>query len=130
MVRLLPKSLHPSGNRFPRIALPSGTCLLPFVATILCTSVSAFSQSTQWSVQIANTIISNHPADKSGTPSADAWDEETGRQLQGLEVLWYDSAKGDYFRYGKSIVDQYIDSANRIPQVSDSASLGRQLLLM
>ncbi len=45
-------------------------------------------------------------------------------------MLWYDSAKGDYFRYGKSIVDQYVDSANRIPQVSDSASLGRQLLLM
>jgi unsaturated rhamnogalacturonyl hydrolase len=129
-VRLLAKSLRPCGNRFPRRAMPSGTCLLPFIATILCTSVSAFSQSTQWSVEIANTIISHHPADKTGTPSADGWDEETGRQLQGLEALWYDSAKGDYFRYGKSIVDQSLDSANRTAQVSDSASLGRQLLLM
>jgi unsaturated rhamnogalacturonyl hydrolase len=130
MVRLLPKPLRPSGNRFPRRALPSGTWLLLFVATILSTSLAAFSQSTQWSVRIANTIISRHPADKTGAPSADAWDEETGRQLQGLAALWYDTAKGDYFRYGKSIVDLYIDSANRTTQVSDSASLGRQLLLM
>jgi rhamnogalacturonyl hydrolase YesR len=37
-----------------------------------------------------------------------AWDEETGLQLEGLDAVWYNTANGDYFRYGKGKVDEYL----------------------
>jgi unsaturated rhamnogalacturonyl hydrolase len=111
-------------------ALQSAARPLAFVTTILCASLPALSQSTQWSARTANTIIQHNPVDQAGVRTEGAWDEETGRQLEGLEALWYDSANGDYFRYGKSVVDRYLDSGNRNASLSDNASLGRQLLLM
>jgi unsaturated rhamnogalacturonyl hydrolase len=62
-----------------------------------------------------------------------AWDEETGLQLDGLDDVWYSTANGDYFRYGKGRVDDYLsvgDSDNRTASELDSALLGRQLLLL
>jgi unsaturated rhamnogalacturonyl hydrolase len=129
-MRLPPKPLTLSGNRLPLTALQGAAYRLAFVATVLCASLPAFSQSTQWSARIANTIVQHNPVGQASVRTEGAWDEETGRQLEGLEALWYDSANGDYFRYGKSVVDQYLDSVNRNASFSDNASLGRQLLLM
>ena len=129
-MRLPPKPLMLFGDRLHSTALQSVAYRLAFVATLLCASLPASSQSTQWPVRIANTIIQHNPADKTGTRSTSVWDEATGRQLEGLDALWYDSANGDYFRYGKSVVDQYLDSVNRNANLSDNASWGRQLLLM
>ncbi len=130
-MRLPPKPLMLLSNLLDLTALQGVAYRLVFVATILCASLpAALSQSTQWSARIANTIIQHNPVDQASVRTEGAWDEETGRRLEGLDALWYDSANGDYFRYGKSVVDQYFDSVNRNPRSSDNALLGRQVLLL
>ena len=129
-MRLPPKCQPLPGNCLSRPAWRAGAWLFIFFVTIGYANLSALSQPNPWPVRIANTIVQHNPPDKAGTRPADAWDEETGRQFEGLEALWYDSANGDYFRYGRSVVDEYLDSEKRTKTVSDGASLGSQLLLM
>src|SRR5665213_27938 len=64
------------------------------------------------------------------------WNEEQGNRLEGMDELWYDTANGDYFRFVKRIIDEYLGSGKMIEVGNENAgspsfdSLGRQLLLL
>lgn len=64
------------------------------------------------------------------------WNYELGTLLMGMDAVWYDSADGEYYRYLKQSVDQFVGPDGSIPTYDpkenqlDSILLGRQLLLL
>ncbi|HEX4039725.1 MAG TPA: glycoside hydrolase family 88 protein [Acidobacteriaceae bacterium] len=64
------------------------------------------------------------------------WNYELGTLLMGMDAAWYNSADGDYYRYIKSSVDQFVQPDGSISTYKpeeyqlDSILLGRQLLLL
>jgi unsaturated rhamnogalacturonyl hydrolase len=134
-MRLPPHPPSQADGRLPRNA--SQSCLgLLVVAFYLGVALPCYSQSTMLEERVANTIIQFNHVNETRVRSAKAWDEETGLQLQGLNAAWYNTANGDYFRYGKSRIDEYLsvreqnDPGSRNTNVVVDALLGRQLLLL
>jgi unsaturated rhamnogalacturonyl hydrolase len=84
------------------------------------------------SERIANSLIQHPLNQSSGTVSA-TWDAETGKELDGLEAEWYNTAKGDYYRRAKETVDAVLRAHGGFGfanEPTDAAGkLGRQLLL-
>jgi unsaturated rhamnogalacturonyl hydrolase len=64
------------------------------------------------------------------------WNYESGTLLEGMDAVWYGSAKGEYYRYIKASVDPFVTADGTIPTYKadedqlDSILLGRQLLLL
>ena len=62
------------------------------------------------------------------------WNYELGTLLEGMDAVWYGSAKGEYFRYVKRSIDQFVEPDGSIPTYDanedslDNILLGRQLL--
>ena len=107
-------------------------------AVVLCWSeaLGAHAQKAPLSERIANALLQQLAEGQSAGAAAANWDDETGRQLEGLDAEWYNTANGDYFRYVKSKVDAYLDARrsdanDKKPamQMTD-AMLGRELLLL
>jgi unsaturated rhamnogalacturonyl hydrolase len=135
-MRLPPKPPTLAGNRLPRRVRRRSLCLQTVIALVLYSALPCYAQTTPWSERVANAIIRLNPVNETEARPVNAWDEETGLQLEGLDAVWYNTANGDYFRYGKGKVDEYLrvneptDSDNRTTSVFDNALLGRQLLLL
>ena len=64
------------------------------------------------------------------------WNYELGTLLEGMDAVWYGSANGEYFRYVKKSVDQFVGADGSISTYDESENsldnvlLGRQLLLL
>lgn len=95
-----------------------------FVLVPVVSRLSA--QSDLRSVKIADSIV------QSGTQSDSSWSEETGLELQGLDAAWYNTAKGEYFRFVKAKVDAVLAANGSTGAVGSNASnlFARQLLLL
>ena len=135
-MRLPPKPPTLAGNRLPRRVRRRSLCLQTVIALVLYSALPCYAQSTPWSERVANAIIRLNPVNETEARPVNAWDDETGLQLEGLDAVWYNTANGDYFRYGKGKVDEYLrvneprDSDNQTTSALGDALLGRQLLLL
>lgn len=64
------------------------------------------------------------------------WNYELGTLLMGMDAVWYNSADGQYYRYIKASLDQFVQPDGSIATYKaeeyqlDSILLGRQLLLL
>jgi unsaturated rhamnogalacturonyl hydrolase len=112
---------------------------LPAFAIVLFMAFAsvAHSQQLPWSQRAANSTISRWPDGRFVAPGAKwVWNYELGVLLNGMDAVWYDTADGDYYRYAKQAVDQFLASDGSIatydPAVKslDNIVLGRQLLLL
>jgi len=110
--------------------LPTGLLLRPIVLGLLLGSVclGAFGESKPASQRVADDdLLRWGPKvnrNKSGI--------EIGLRLEALETVWYNSAKGDYFRFAQAEVDARLATRAAAPMKydSDKALWGHQLLLM
>ncbi len=89
------------------------------------------------SQRMADTTIERWPEGRfSPTNAPWRWNYELGTLLEGMDAVWYGSAKGEYFRYLKQAVDQFVSPDGSLPaydpneQSLDNILLGRQLLLL
>ncbi|MGA7349792.1 MAG: glycoside hydrolase family 88 protein [Acidobacteriaceae bacterium] len=109
------------------------------VAALLLVSLSGagHAQQAPWSQRMANTTIERWPEghfNPAGAPWH--WNYELGTLLEGMDAVWYGSAKGEYFRYVKKSVDQFVGTDGSISTYDatentlDNILLGRQLLLL
>ena len=104
------------------------------VATLAAEPVWA--QSASWAQRMANSTIARWPDGRWAAAGAQHWNYELGTLLEGMDAVWYGSAKGEYYRYLKQSVDQFVGPDRSIPTYHadedqlDSILLGRQLLLL
>ena len=94
-------------------------------------------QQLPWSQRAANSTISRWPEGRFVAHDAKwVWNYELGVLLNGMDAVWYDTADGDYYRYAKQAVDQFVGPDGLIATYDPSANsldnivLGRQLLLL
>ncbi|HEX4309753.1 MAG TPA: glycoside hydrolase family 88 protein [Acidobacteriaceae bacterium] len=94
-------------------------------------------QSAPWSERMANSTLARWPEDHFAPAGAPLrWNYELGTLLEGMDAVWYGSAKGDYYRSIKASVDSLVSPDGSIPTYDasghqlDSILLGRQLLLL
>ena len=94
-------------------------------------------QAAPWSQRMANSTMKRWPDGRWAAPGGSwHWNYELGTLLQGMDAVWYGSAKGEYYRYIKASVDQFVTSDGTIATYKadedqlDSILLGRQLLLL
>lgn len=92
---------------------------------------------TPWSQRMADSTMQRWPEGRFASPGAPwRWNYELGTLLEGMDTVWYGSAKGEYYRYVKASVDQFVTSDGTISTYNadedqlDSILLGRQLLLL
>src|SRR5665213_362055 len=96
-------------------------------------AASAASGQSSLPERIANAWIEHETARNMPRTPHD-WNEEQGNRLEGMDALWYETANGDYFRFVKRTVDEYLGSGEAVAVGNangDSAGfdlLGRQLL--
>ncbi len=109
------------------------------VAALLLVSLSGagHAQQAPWSQRMANTTIERWPEGRFAPVGAPwHWNYELGTLLEGMDAVWYGSAKGEYFRYVKKSVDQFVGTDGSISTYDatentlDNILLGRQLLLL
>lgn len=94
-------------------------------------------QRAPWSQRMADSTMRRWPDGRWSAAGAPwRWNYELGTLLQGMDAVWYGSARGDYYRYLKQSVDQFVASDGSIPTYHagedqlDSILMGRQLLLL
>lgn len=113
--------------------------LLTFSALLLLTFLpaTARAQGKPWSERMANSTIERWPEGRWAAAGAPwHWNYELGTLLEGMDAVWYGSAKGEYYRYIKASVDQFVTAGGTISTYNadedqlDSILLGRQLLLL
>jgi unsaturated rhamnogalacturonyl hydrolase len=116
-----------------RVAVLSGVVALLSIAGV---PRDACAQETPWSQRMADATMKRWPE---GHFAADAplhWNYELGTLLEGMDAVWYGSAKGEYYRYVKQSVDPYVSADGSLAtydtgeQSLDNILLGRQLLLL
>ncbi|MGB6431835.1 MAG: glycoside hydrolase family 88 protein, partial [Candidatus Acidiferrales bacterium] len=107
-----------------------------------CSSLGAHAQDLPWSQRMANSTIARWPDGRFAPPGANwVWNYEMGTLLTGVEAVWYDTADGDYFKYIKSSVDQFLSPDGTSIRTYnphdgsqefalDDVRLGHQLLLL
>jgi len=136
IMQLPPKSQTPAGKRLSRSAPQRAFCLQAVTALFLSAAIPSCAQSATGAERIAKTIIRLNPVNETETRPANAWDDETGLQLEGLNAAWYNTANGDYFRYIEGTIDKYLSAGEsnatdeRTASTLDRDLLGRQLLLL
>ena len=100
-------------------------------------SGACWAQQAPWSQRMADSTMQRWPEGRwaaAGQPWH--WNYELGTLLEGMDAVWYGSAKGEYYRYLKQSVDQLVMADGSIPTYHaeedqlDSILLGRQLLLL
>jgi unsaturated rhamnogalacturonyl hydrolase len=122
------------GNRLrnPRRFVP-----LAIVTLLLVCTQWGFSQQLPLSQRMADDTMQRWPAGRfvtSGSPWV--WNYELGTLLDGMDAVWYNTAKGKYFRYIQSSIDLFIGPDGSIQSYDPKANsldnilLGRQLLLL
>ncbi|MGO9936692.1 MAG: glycoside hydrolase family 88 protein [Terracidiphilus sp.] len=93
-------------------------------------------QTKSWSVRIADVLIAHSPEDKNAGGQTNLWNEGTGLELEALDAVWYNTAKGDYFRYVQRTVDAVLRAREAAADGGQSLTafkdpfLARQLLLL
>ena len=119
------------GLRFP--------ALLRAVALLLAAgwALAAGSQTAPWSQRMADSTMQRWPEGRwtaAGAPWR--WNYELGTLLEGMDAVWYGSARGEYYRYVKASMDAFVTPDGTIATYNadedqlDSILLGRQLLLL
>jgi unsaturated rhamnogalacturonyl hydrolase len=115
-----------------RILSPALTALFAFSCL-----ASIQAQSATWSERMANATIERWPEGHFAPAGAPwRWNYELGTLLEGMDAVWYGSAKGEYYRYVKASVDSLVSPDGSIPTYNasenqlDSILLGRQLLML
>ncbi len=112
-------------------------CCLFGLTVVTLAAGPVLAQSAPWSQRMADSTIARWPEGR--WAAADAqwhWNYELGTLLEGMDAVWYGSAKGEYYRYLKQSVDQFVGPDGSIPTYHadedqlDSILLGRQLLLL
>ena len=89
-------------------------------------------QTLPWSQRMANTAISIWKDSLPGTN----WSYDQGIVLQGLQSVWQQSAKGEYFSYIQKAMDRYVSTDGSIRTYKandytlDNILSGRSLLLL
>src|SRR5580700_8303653 len=109
------------------------------VALLLLAAMSdaATGQQAPWSQRMADTTMERWPEGHFAPAGAPwHWNYELGTLLEGMDTVWYGSAKGEYFRYIKKSVDLFVGADGSISTYLvnenslDNVLLGRQLLLL
>jgi unsaturated rhamnogalacturonyl hydrolase len=109
------------------------------VALLMVASMSdmASAQQAPLSKRMADTVIERWPEGHFAPAGAPwHWNYELGTLLEGMDAVWYASANGEYFRYIKRSVDQFVGADGSISTYDasenslDNILLGRQLLLL
>ena len=96
----------------------------------------ASAQEMPLSQRMAQSTIKRWPEGRFATDASLHWNYELGTLLEGMDAVWYGSAKGEYYRYVKQSVDPYVSSDGSLTtydageQSLDNILLGRQLLLL
>jgi unsaturated rhamnogalacturonyl hydrolase len=103
----------------------------------VCATSAVWAQQKPWSQRMADSTMQRWPNGRWTTAGAPwHWNYELGTLLEGMDAVWYGSAKGEYYRYIKASVDQLVEPDGSIPTYHadedqlDSILLGRQLLLL
>jgi unsaturated rhamnogalacturonyl hydrolase len=121
----------------PRFPARSGMARFA-VALLMVASMSDMASALQapWS-RMADTTIERWPEGHFAPAGAPwHWNYELGTLLEGMDSVWYASANGEYFRYIKKSVDQFVGADGSISTYDvnenslDNVLLGRQLLLL
>ena len=98
---------------------------------------AAGARSEPWSQRMADATIARWPEGRwvaAGAPWH--WNYELGTLLEGMDAVWYGSAKGEYYRYLKQSLDPFVGPDGSIATYRadedqlDSILPGRQLLLL
>ncbi len=109
------------------------------MALVLVASATgaAWSQQKPWSQRMADSTMQRWPDGRWAAAGAPwHWNYELGTLLEGMDAVWYGSARGEYYRYIKASVDQFVTADGAISTYKadedqlDSILLGRQLLLL
>src|SRR5215469_1573271 len=111
---------------------------LALLASCLLLALSRGSgEEPQWSRRVADASMKRWPSGRFAPPDARwAWNYELGTLLEGFDSAWLNTADGDYYRYIKASVDQFVTPEGTIPTWNreefqlDNILLGRQLLLL
>ena len=114
--------------------------MVRFAAALLLVAAmsdAATGQQAPWSQRMADTTMERWPEGHFAPAGAPwHWNYELGTLLEGMDTVWYGSAKGEYFRYIKKSVDQFVGADGSISTYDvnenslDNVLLGRQLLLL
>jgi unsaturated rhamnogalacturonyl hydrolase len=121
------------------LSLRSRITLATLAALLAVTAAAAQSPQTpsESLARMAQSTIHRWPDGRFAAPNQPwHWNYELGTLLMGMDAAWYNSADGQYYRYIKSSLDQFVQPDGSIATYKpeeyqlDSILLGRQLLLL
>ncbi len=116
-----------------------GSVRIGSMALVLAASTTSavWAQQKPWSQRMADSTMQRWPNGRWAAAGAPwHWNYELGTLLEGMDAVWYGSGKGEYYRYIKASVDQFVTADGAISTYKanedqlDSILLGRQLLLL
>jgi len=94
-------------------------------------------QQAPLSQRMANATIQRWPNGRFSQPEKPwRWNYELGTLLEGMEAVWYDSAKGNYYKYIAKSIDPFVGADGALSTYDESEYQldnilpGRQLLLL
>jgi unsaturated rhamnogalacturonyl hydrolase len=131
----------PRSNRLKTVVRLSvaGICLAGLecmIALGVFATAQARAETRELSKFVADSLLT-HGVEAGTAPRMEkAWSSELGWQVEGLNAAWYNTAKGDYFRYGKARIDALLDSTSNNAlsiSVTDAIAanlMGRELVLL
>jgi unsaturated rhamnogalacturonyl hydrolase len=102
------------------------------LCTLLFVGIGLRAQTQPWSQRMANTAIQLWKDSLPGTN----WSYDQGIVLQGLQSVWQQSAKGEYYSYIQKAMDRYVGTDGTIRTYKandytlDNILSGRSLLLL
>ena len=115
---------------------PVASCVAA-VSLVVSLSGAVHAQQAPGSQRMADATIERWPEGHFAPTGAPwHWNYELGTLLEGMDAVWYGSANGEYFRYVKKSVDQFVGADGSISTYDasenslDNILLGRQLLLL
>lgn len=101
----------------------------------VCATSAVWAQQKPWSQRMADSTLQRWPNGRWAAAGAPwHWNYELGTLLEGMDAVWYGSARGEYYRYIKASVDQFVTADGAISTYKadedqlDSILMGRQLL--
>lgn len=119
----------------PAFATAAWLCAAAMMFLTLAGTAQA--QQTPASKKMAQSTMRRWPEGRFAPAGAPwRWNYELGTLLMGMDAEWYNSADGQYFRYLKESVDQFVRPDGSIATYDpnedqlDSILAGRQLLLL
>ncbi|HEY1986150.1 MAG TPA: glycoside hydrolase family 88 protein [Terracidiphilus sp.] len=124
ITRVLPTRLSPFDDRAGEALVSHfkavGPLLVCWFIALACPA-----QTKPVAERAADELIAREPASR--------WTLTTGSELDGLEAAWYNTADGNYFRYVKRTVDDYLAKQpveSLQGRAEEEATLGSQVLLL